>query len=440
MLAFHYLAAYEYARAGNADTADLAEGARLALRNAGERALALNAFEAAVRHFHAAVDLWPEDDRERPELLLRLGQSMYYVDRQGEDVFSEAEGALLASGDLESAAEAAMFLGRLAHQSGASHERVFEHADRALELLTGLGASRSRVEVLIDRANYLALEAEHDAAIRLATEALRDAEALGLLELQADALSMIGFSRGVSGDPGGRADLERSVAIMEEIGSWKAHCYGMLADLEGSLGHLDRCFSLQAKARGHAERFGLLAHIQWLTAERVAECYWRGHWGEAMALGTVSRRGAGRLGPLHGAVLPRDTWTDRRRTRRHRGCARRNGEALKEARLSGAPQMLCPALAVRAGSIAAEAHDEADQVVDELLALWHDEKLNLLLASALVVNLVWALDGLGRAPELLELAEGVRARTAWLEAAIACAEGEFATGADLPVRDRIGSG
>ena len=433
MLAFHYLAAYEYALAANADVAELAEGARLALRNAAERALALNAFDAAVRHFRAAIDLWPADDPERPELLLRLGQSMYYVDRQGEDVFSEAEGALLAAGDRESAAEAAMFLARLAHQSGQSHERVFEHADRALELLTGCGASRAKVEVLIDRANYLALDAEHDEAIRLATEALQDAETLGLLELQADALSMIGFSRGVSGDPGGRADLERSVAIMEEIGSsGSAHCYGMLADLEGSLGHLDRCFSLQESARGHAERFGLLAHIQWLKAERVAECYWRGEWQEAIALADefLAEVQAG-----SGHFMEPYCHATRGRIALARGdlasALDDTATALADARHSEAPQMLCPALAVRARAlIASEAHDEAAQVVDELLALWRD-KLNLFLASAWVVDLVWALDRLGRGAELLELAGGVRARTAWLEAATACASGKFDTAADL---------
>ncbi len=51
LLAHHYLQALEYARAAGDDTAVLAEGARLALRNAGERAYALTAMNAALRFF-----------------------------------------------------------------------------------------------------------------------------------------------------------------------------------------------------------------------------------------------------------------------------------------------------------------------------------------------------------------------------------------------------
>jgi hypothetical protein len=51
----HYVDAYEYAIAAGADTSALAESTRLALRDAGDRALALNAFGAAERQYAAAL-------------------------------------------------------------------------------------------------------------------------------------------------------------------------------------------------------------------------------------------------------------------------------------------------------------------------------------------------------------------------------------------------
>ena len=71
MLVHHYLEAIALRRAaGDEPSAELADRARLAARDAGDRALALGAFPAAGRFFESALELWPADDEERPELLL----------------------------------------------------------------------------------------------------------------------------------------------------------------------------------------------------------------------------------------------------------------------------------------------------------------------------------------------------------------------------------
>jgi class 3 adenylate cyclase len=439
MLAHHYLSAYELAVADGADTTELSERARVLLRDAGDRALSLNSFPAAARYFRKALELWPEPDSERPALLLQLGKSLYYADLEGADVLAEAEDGLLAAGDREAAAEAATFRTLLSRARGDPQERVFEHAYRAKALVDDLGPSRSKAYVLLDLANLLGLAAEHDQAIDLATDALGDAQALGLQELGALALATIGISRGLSGDPGGRADLERSIAITEEIdSSLGSHHCGMLADLELNLGNLDRCFELQAKARRHAQRFGHASHIQWLKAEQVAEGYWTGRWDEALILadefigemeaGTrhfmegYCRHMRGRIrlarGDLAGALDDADI-------------------ALGQARASNELQLLYPALAFRARALAAsDAHDDAALVANELLALW-TSKLNLFPASSWIVDLVCALDPVQRADRLLAVAEGVTNKTAWLEAAIAFTRGEFTVAADLFAR--IGS-
>ncbi len=439
MLAHHYLHAYELALASGADTASLSERARVSLREAGDRALSLYAFPAASRYFRAALALLEEQDAERPGLLLRLGKSLYYADMGGADVLADAEQSLLAAGDPDSAAEAAMHLADLAYVHSESHERVFEAAYRALTLVESRGPSPSKVDVLLDLAVLLTLVAEHEQAIDLARRALRDAEALELQEFQARALAIIGASRGLSGDPDGRTDLERSIAIAEEIDSPSSshHC-GMLADLECNLGNLQRCFELQARAREHAERFGHAAHIEWLKAEGVAEGYWTGNWDEALGLADefLARTEAG-----HGHFMEAYCRDMRGRIRLARGdlegALDDTAKAVQRARASNEPQRLCPALAVRAWALAeAEAVPEATQCVDELLTLWRS-KLNVVAASSWVVDLACALEALGRSDELQEVADGVRAKTAWLDAATALTSAQYSDAAD--VFARIGS-
>jgi class 3 adenylate cyclase/tetratricopeptide (TPR) repeat protein len=427
MLALHYLAAYENALAAGADTGSLVEGARVSLREAGDRALSLNAFAVAERHFRDAADLWPEDDPEWPALLLRLGKARYYSASEGDDVLSDAEHLLLAAEDRESAAEAAMLLADLAHQHGEPQETVFDIAYRAHALVEGLEPSHVKTDVLLDLAVFLSLAADQERAIALATEALRDAQALALREPEARALAVIGAARGQAGDPDGRRDLERSIAITEEIESpGGAHHCGMLADLECSLGNLDRSFELHARARAHAERYGHAGHIQWLKAESVAEHYWTGRWSQAVV---VADEFLAEVGEGPGHFMEGYCRDVRARIRLARGdidgALDDSAQALEQARASNEPQMLCPALAVRARALAAAGvHENAGQVVDELLALWIS-KMNLFPVSSWVVDLVCALDDLGRADELRVTAAHVRARTAWLEAAVALTAGEF---------------
>src|SRR3954468_4397360 len=69
-LAHHYVSALEYAQAAGRETASLAVHARHALRSAGRRAVALNAFRSATASFASALELTPEDDADWPLLAL----------------------------------------------------------------------------------------------------------------------------------------------------------------------------------------------------------------------------------------------------------------------------------------------------------------------------------------------------------------------------------
>ena len=74
MLAHHYVRALEFARAAGQDVSRTSEQARVALREAGDRAYGLSAWGAASGFYRAALELWPKDDPERGRLLFRYGR------------------------------------------------------------------------------------------------------------------------------------------------------------------------------------------------------------------------------------------------------------------------------------------------------------------------------------------------------------------------------
>jgi hypothetical protein len=109
MLAHHYLQALELTTAAGGSTTPFSGAAREAFTDAGDRALALHAYDTAVRFFRAALDLLPDGDLRRGRLLLRLGRALYYLGETDPGVVEVLEGArdeLLAAGDTEGAVEA----------------------------------------------------------------------------------------------------------------------------------------------------------------------------------------------------------------------------------------------------------------------------------------------------------------------------------------------
>jgi class 3 adenylate cyclase/tetratricopeptide (TPR) repeat protein len=431
LLAHHYLRAHELAQAAGGDVAGLADQARRALRDAGDRALTLHAFPAAARHFRAALERWPVDDAERPWLLFRLGKSIYYAETAGANVLIEAREALLAAGDHGTAAEAEAFLAYLAHHRG-RHDRFSEHLDRAAALVDGLGPSRSKAEVLVDVATHQSMAGQHDRSIAAAAEALEIAQALELPEHEARALSIMGISRGLSGDLAGRDDLERSIAISERIGSHlSADCCGKLADLECQLGNLEACFALQARALGHAERFGHKPFVRWLEAERVGEGYWTGAWDDALkaAGSTIEHVEAGAPNFMEGycrAMRGRIRLARGDRTGTLDDAAR----AVDFARSAEDPQMLYPALAFGArAEIAVGSLDQGAALADELLVRWRSSVATYPVSSW-AIDLALALDAIGQSDELVRAAGSVALSTRWLDAVVCFATGDFHAAAE----------
>jgi class 3 adenylate cyclase len=431
LLAHHWQAALHYAGAAGQDTSALGEPARLALREAGDRALNLNAFAAAARWYQAALKLWPVDDPDRPRLLLRLGEARYWAELTGEELLEEARDALLAQGDREAAAEAEVLLSGLRMRQGQGKGGL-EHNRRAVALLKDAEPSPAKARGLASLTASLWLGGQLQEAIQVGRQALNMAEALGLDEQRARVLNYLGSARVDSGDRGGLADLEQGIAIAARANSpYSPQLYGNLANAVIALGDLARGFELQATGREAAERFGLANELRWFRAEQTFQDYWQGRWEAALA-GADQFIGEAEAGTPH--FMERTCRQVRGLIRLARGdlpgALADAAHAVELALQMRDREALLPALAFHARVLLTTGHiEQASARADELLA-------ELTERGALATNPDWSgqlaivLQVLERGAELVALAARVAMPTPSLQAATALAAGEFEQAAD----------
>jgi class 3 adenylate cyclase/tetratricopeptide (TPR) repeat protein len=432
MLAYHYLSVLELTRAVGQMTPELEEPARVAFREAGDRASRLHADAAAARFYEAALRLWPRDDPERPELLLRYGRTRGDDPSLDERILDEAHHDLLAGGDTGGAAEAQVILANVWWARG-RRDRVLEHMERAVDLVRAEGISSSKAVVLANASRFAMLAGQHEQAIEVGSEALRMAEELGLAELQAIALMKIGTARALMGDRRGLDELKRSFEIAEAINSHVS--WGALVNLgsmHAEFGELERAWELHQQSRRLADRYGVAADIRWERAERVANCYYRGLWDESLRYADdfIAESEAG--SPHYLESFCRGV---RGRMRLARGdVPGAHKDAAKElelARLAADPQLLSTAISFQAWTLAEAGQErEADALVSEQLSLWREGRLRGMFAA---LDIAWTARALRRESDLLELLDVKAILTPWFEAARRVASGDLPGAADLCV-------
>jgi class 3 adenylate cyclase/tetratricopeptide (TPR) repeat protein len=434
MLAHHYLSALELAAATGAETTRFVERARAALRDAGDRALALHAHPSAVRFYERAIELWPEDDAELPELLFSFGRALANAgDTRGDEALQRARDALIAAGNGARAAEACALLAELLWYRG-QREGMTRHLKRARQLVAAEAPSPSKAWVLAQASRYLMLTGEREVAIQVGSEALAMADALSLDEVRVHVLNNIGTSRCFNLDFGGIEDLERSIEIAKAINSPDlGRAYNNLSTVLALLGHVERSRELRCQAAKTAEKFGNRRQARFSWAVVFYDEYSLGNWHNFVTQALAFLEESERLGGSYHdafflstlAVIAAARGQD---TEALAGAQR----ALVLAREVGDPQVLLPVLA-QVAFIEAEVGtlDAARSHALELLGAPAGARLaSNMDPTKLEFSLTLAASGLGIEPELRALAEAAPAEVLWARQLLALLDGEYVAAAE----------
>jgi class 3 adenylate cyclase len=282
VLAHHYVAALDLATAANQPTGEFTERARSALRAAGDRALALNAYRTARTFYDRALALWNEADDAYAYLLLGSGRARAEIDLTGDDLLEAAASRLLELGDRAAAAEAAVRRSHMAWHRG-DYLAGSERLEEAAALVEGLPPSAAKARVMSQIARRQAPAGE-PAAIELGRQALALAEERDLSDVRAEASITIGTARCEAGDPDGAAEIERGIEIAEAAGLPQV-----------TRGYINLGFVLSVRgdpgARGAteqalraAERFGQTPSMRFIRGNLADLMYREGEWDAALAI------------------------------------------------------------------------------------------------------------------------------------------------------------
>jgi class 3 adenylate cyclase/tetratricopeptide (TPR) repeat protein len=426
LLAHHYLAALELARAAGTDTTELAGAAREALVEAGDRAVALYAFGSAVRCYEAALELWDPAAADYPLVLFRLARIRHELSQPVTDLLRTTLEALLAAGEVDKAAEIGT---RLAHAVwlGGDHDRAMEHLAHATDLVRDLPPSEAKAYVLANQARFHMLASRNDDAIAVADQALAMADELGLDHLRIHTLLSVGVARvSVGQTERGIAELKEGIALSEQLNGVEAmrgyvnlgSCLWSLGDPRGAREHHERGLE-------RARQLGSLWPTIFLTAELSLDHYHAGEWELALERAHYVIEAT--------KSTPHLMESAARFARGWISCARGDLDAalqeferaLEIGRSSKDPQSLYPALAFCSELLVGIGQSrQAEALADDLLETVRQVG-DQFFVDEWGVSLALALRALGRSGDLDVVLEADRPRTRWWDAAAAIENGEL---------------
>ena len=280
-LAHHYLAAIDLYRAAGEDVAELSARAVPALQEAGERALALSAFRTADQYLSRALELVGEESEPPAELLLAAGHAMGFVGREGPELMRAVD-AFERLGDVERAAECAVAASwHLWHLRPAE---AMPWLERAASLVSDAPASRAKALVRAEQARREMLAYKRERALRLATEAVLLAEAIGDDEIRADALVTGGVVTATGGDRVGIGMIEAALDVVGHRGRVASRGYTNLFVAYMTFGEIDSARAALESGLARAEREGEEQGAWFIRGNLLGVFYSSGEWDRALEL------------------------------------------------------------------------------------------------------------------------------------------------------------
>jgi len=432
MLSHHYRSAVELMRAaGQPLDQQFADRVLTSMREAGDRAFALNAHANAISFYEAALDLAAASSSDRGQILYKLGYTRLISEQVDPALLLQARDELLATGDREMAAESELALAEFSWLAG-ERDRAFEHLAAARTIVDGLPLSRAKAHVASNTSRYMMLAARTAEAIQFGREALLMAEQLDDQELRAHALNNIGVSRVDSGDAGGIDDLELSCASAREANAPRetSRALGNLAATLWELGRLTEARARWEEGRDTATRFGQATFERWFRGQRVTYEYSLGKWDSALE-GADAFIAEVESGSPH--YLASGCYYTRALIQMARGevdAPIADAErALALSRHAKDPQNHLPTVAACA-HVFSENGDtaRAAALVEEFMIELRAER-NIGFADAYLHTLAWTLSALGRGAELIDALPAYE--YPWHLAARAFAAGDLGRAADI---------
>jgi class 3 adenylate cyclase/tetratricopeptide (TPR) repeat protein len=429
MLAHHYWTALDLARTtGQPAAPTLERRARLALREAGDHALALNSFAAALRYYRSALALWPRDDHEYGSVLLGVGKARLYAEAGLPGELVTAADRLQVDGASVEAAEALSLASARLGSLNVDWEAQEALAQRALLILQETTSPPKLLARVLQTAAFSALgQGRHEDGAHYAWRAAEIAERHGNSEELIDVATTLGVVECAAGrEAEGRAQFDRALAAAIPLTTARAvGAHANVAHFMYVLGELPRSRELGVEGVRRARELGLPFWIDALTSELIRAWYDTGEWAKAAtsADALIGEIDAGR-------EYGEDVEVRHVRARIYAAHGQLDSaveqatKSLAAARAGQQVQYLLPALSLTAwvSHVAGDASG-ARAAADDLLAAW---------PNAFPFQGSWALGqaalafaALGLRRQFIERAANAPIQTPWLQAAIALCEERY---------------